>query len=182
MKKSIKLLWMVLIALPMVSLTSCGDDEPEPVVFKDYSYLLGMSDYSVKKEFVGVTSTTITDDETFAGYYFATNSDNVNSVYTYFTYFDYDNTDTLITYGNVVVVDSYLSKSLKSGEIQNELGSKFKYNTYDTEDECYVYTDEKKNIEVWYYPEDNDVMYIDTKNLNTKAGDWRANLRAALRK
>lgn len=48
MKKAMKLVWMVLLALPMISLTSCGDDDDTimddngvEVQFKDYSNLLG---------------------------------------------------------------------------------------------------------------------------------------------
>ena len=41
MKKAMKLVWMVLAALPMIALTACGDDEPDNgISFKDYSILL----------------------------------------------------------------------------------------------------------------------------------------------
>ena len=56
MKKAMKLVWMVLFALPLISLTACGDDDEitnddgVTINIKDYSDLLGKTRDEVMKK------------------------------------------------------------------------------------------------------------------------------------
>lgn len=66
MKKAIKLLWMVLFALPLISLVSCGDDEPEPSVeIGDISYTVS-EDNSAATFTVPVKISGLSDGESVA--------------------------------------------------------------------------------------------------------------------
>lgn len=134
MKKAMKFVWMVLFALPLLAVTSCGDDEPDGgISFNDYSDLIGKtsSDILDKK----MKDFTPTDQDLYGVYYAAydeetgvSNSlgDNIAEVDAYFTFFDEreDNPELYVTYTDCVMVDVELY-GFKDWEVINYLTNKY---------------------------------------------------------
>lgn len=110
MKKALKLVWMVLFALPMISLTACGDDDDlvdnetgATVNMKDYSDLLDKTKEDVSKK-MGIEVA----DQDEEGLYYVGISENVLGVSVLYSFGDFDENNVLKTYGKSVMVDVIL--------------------------------------------------------------------------
>lgn len=159
MKKAMKLVWMVLFALPIISLTSCEDDKDE--LFKDYSNLLGK------------TRTQVLDimnrpaDQEAEAFYFENINDvpNVDEVDVYWTFYDYDSNG-MVIFDKAVEVDTYLV-GLSAAEITNHLTDLYgKSKVLSYEDEGDVWEEirwEKGNKYIFFDSEDLAVSYVDKK-------------------
>ena len=151
MKKAMKLVWAVLMMLPMVAITSCEDDPKEEDLFADYSVLIGKS----RQQAIDYVGAQPIDDG--ADYQtFRINSEGIISVDALYSYQDG------VVLDKCVIVESYLNSYLTANSVNNFLLTKYTYEGTD-EDGWYVYT--SKDRQVYYIPEDNSVMYIDTKNM-----------------
>ena len=110
MKKALKLVWMVLFALPMISLTACGDDDDlvdnetgATVNMKDYSDLLDKTKEDVSKK-MGIEVA----DQDEEGLYYVGISKNVLGVSVLYSFGEFDENNVLKTYDKSVMVDVIL--------------------------------------------------------------------------
>ena len=166
-----KLVWMVLFALPIISLTSCEDDKDE--LFKDYSNLLGKTETEVLN-IMDRPATQVT-----AAIYFENINDvpNVEEVDVYWTLDDYDDNGNLIVFNKAVQVDTYLV-GLTSAEITNhltDLYGKSKVLTYEDEEDGDVWTEtrwEKGNKYIFFDAEDLTVTYVDKKEWDKSVANY----------
>lgn len=107
MKKAMKLVWMVLFALPLISLTACGDDDDDlvndetgaTVNIKDYSDLLDKS----QKDVMNKMGIDVTEQNEF-GLYYENVEKNVEEVDVLFTLFEEDH-GAYVTYDKSVMVN-----------------------------------------------------------------------------
>lgn len=90
MKKAMKLVWMVLFALPMISLTACGEDDDliddetgTTINLKDYSDLLNKSKEDVMKRM----DMKVTDSDE-DGIYYVDPAPGVEEVDIFYTFFE----------------------------------------------------------------------------------------------
>lgn len=110
MKKAMKLVWMVLFALPMISLTACGDDDElkgddgVTINLKDYSDLLDKTKEDVMKKMNIQVA-----DEDNDGIYYENVAPNVEAVDIYYTFFEENEYGAQQTYNKSVMVDVELS-------------------------------------------------------------------------
>ena len=174
MKKAIKLVWMVLFALPLISLTSCGDDDDPvnvggiEVSFKDYSYLIGKSRVEVQSDM----NLTISNQDQFGIYYDAetVNEPHIGDVDVFFTVFQKDDN------GNYILTE-------KASEIEVEVTGYTQAQIFDYLGEKYGkpsmneygrYTFEKGNLIVWFEWDEDDsiaeITYIDKKEWDKAYG------------
>lgn len=171
-KSFMKLVWMVMFALPLVMFTSCGDDkendEPETqTLFKDYSFLLRKTPSQVK------SSMGTPDDADVEGWYYEVNKDNVIDLYAFFTDLDEDEYGEYEIYDTVQIVDVNLDEDVKSNDVQNLFNKKYDMLEVD-EDGDYYYIAEKQKMGVVYSPSYNQVTYVNIeddygKSINKKA-------------
>lgn len=103
MKKAMKLVWMVLFALPMIGLTACGDeDEPDP--FKQYDNLIDKT----RSEVMKTVGAQISSEDLYGVYYDNLNEGNVKDLSVLFTLGEENNEGGLVTFDKAVWVDEYL--------------------------------------------------------------------------
>lgn len=193
MKKAFKLVWMVLFALPLISLTACGDDdEPDgSISFRDYSNLINedrndilnkkMKDYTPYYEDLFGVYYAAYDEETDLA-----NSlgDNISEVDAYFTFFEErtDNPDLYVTYEDCVMVDVELY-GFQEWEVANYLSNKYGKSTqmanglarYE-KDGKYIFLDNEDGIFVTYVDKKKYDGAFDTKATEF---DIKAGLKAA---
>ena len=109
-----KLVWMVLFALPLISLTACGDDDEDNDLFKDYSYLINKTRDDVKKN-LGVAPA----EEDLESLVYENIQPNIPTLIAWFTLWE-ENETGLVTYEKVQMVDVEL-KGLSYSEVYNHL-------------------------------------------------------------
>lgn len=158
MKKVLKLVWMVLFALPLISLTACGDEEEtivdaggEEVVFKDYSDLLGktMTDI-LNDKMKDFNPTMFTNGEGI--FYSALNNDlgmNVNYLAVYFAFTYVEDDEVYIVEGSKNEKAIWVTEDVSDftlDALANHLTSKYGKLTI-LSDGTYEYT--KGNMLVW---------------------------------
>lgn len=141
MKKVMKLVWMVLIALPMISLTACGDDDELGTInMKDYSSLLDKTrDDVLKKMNMDVAGS---DEE---GIYYLNVEEGVPEVDVFFTFFENNQYGTLQLYDKSVMVDVEVN-GFPYNDLLNFVNDKYGKGTMD-EDGIYVV--KKGDMYVW---------------------------------
>ena len=168
-----KLVWMVLAALPMIALTACGDDEPDNgISFKDYSFLLDEDRQEIlNKKMKGYEPV----EEDLYGVYYESDAitslgDNISEVNAYFTFWE-ETSYGYVTYEDCVQVDVCL-EGFADSDMFNYLTNKYgkAQMIEDDEDEDYVgYEFTKGNMYVWYDYIDKDeiwVSYVDKKEFD----------------
>ena len=167
MKKAMKLVWMVLVALPMIAITSCSkdDDDPENALFKDYSTLIGKTRQGVI-DYIGEDP--YSQDSEYQFFVFEEETIEYDHVVSVTAMYDDEEGNVLDKVSNV---GSVLDPALKNTSIQNYLNEKYDYEFVD-EDGDYVYT--KKDLYIFYTPATEDsfatVLYIDSKAFS-RAGE-----------
>lgn len=176
MKKTLKLALMALFVLPAMVFTACSDDENgdldknQVALFKDWSGLLGeKADKVINK--VGVDPYEEQyDGDNLEAQLFEVNANNVDVVVAQYT--DADG----ILFDKCVIVDSYLADNITATAATNYLTSIYHHDEVD-EDGWYWYS--YKDMTIIYFPEDNDVMYLDNKKIqDTKSGNLKEAVKA----
>lgn len=188
MKKAMKLVWMVLFALPMISLTACGDDDElensdgVTINLKDYSDLLDKSRNDVMDR-MGIEVT----DEDLDGIYYEDVNDNVSEVDVYYTFFEENEYGTEQRYEKSVMVEVDLV-GWTYDQIFNFVSKK--YGNGAMYQGMFVVT--KGDMYVWYEYDDSDntaeLTFVNKKEwdkvygeIKTKAGDVDVNAFRALK-
>lgn len=187
MKKTLKFAWMLLLALPTLAFTACGDDD-EPIVelpddevalFEDYSVLLGKNRQGVINYFGEEPYEMGADYQLFV-----VGENNVDDVRTWYSYFEGE------IFDEVVIVESYLSDELNTIEVSNFLNTLYEFEGID-DDGWFTY--KHGDYRINYIPEaaveedeiGNFVQYIDLKKLDSTKGndfDLKAATKAHIRK
>lgn len=160
MKKALKLVWMVLFALPMVAFTACGDDDKDDdddnggnggtntELFADYSPLVGKTRSQVIN-YMGNDPIYEVDGVTM-GYYV-----DRNNVETVVAMFELDD----VTSDRVLAVASTLDDDLNSVQVTRFLDGK--YTSLGDSGTYYFYTNSSQTLMIAYDIDDNTVMYYD---------------------
>lgn len=184
MKKAMKLVWMVLFALPMVAFTACGDDdEPDNgLKFKDYSVLLDKT----RKDIVDKEMKDYTPYETPAGALFYDNDGNalgqyIDEVDCYFTWDDPFNV--AVPEEKCVWVDTEMS-GVNAADLMNYLTDKYGKAAAENDDmDSYTFT--KGNMYVWYDIDAEEgvcyVGYVNKKSYDDYNNGNAQNIRKALK-
>lgn len=186
MKKALKLVLAALIALPVVSLTSCEDNEDNDL-FKDYSYLLDKTRENVKKDL----AVTPSDEDLEGVYYENFGQPNISDLFVWFTLWNY-NEEGLVTYDKAVMVDVCVT-GLTYTEVYNHLTKLYgeaKMIQYEDEEYDEIETElrwEKSGKYVWL-DDDEDGLWVtyakksewDKAEEGTKSAEG-VNIRAAHR-
>ena len=187
MKKAMKLVWMVLVALPMIAITSCSDDDKDELItddgvevkFEDYSKLLNktLSDI-LDKEMKDFNPDVYSDG---SGVFYNSEDDNdlginVNSVMVDFWFYDEDeNGDEIVLYKSqkslMVMEEVY---GFKQNDMYNFLTDKYGKPEM-LSDGTYEYS--KDNMYIWFeYINTNDIsIYYINKNEYDKYYRTKAN-------
>lgn len=163
MKKAIKLVWMVLFALPLISLTACGDDdEPDGgISFKDYSNLLNEDrEDIIQKKMKDFTPYYQDLDGIFYSREGNSLGNNIEEVDVYFTFADLDEDPSLVPDEESVYVDVELF-DFNSTDVFNYLTNKYG-KAESNGPGSYTFT--KGNMYVWYDYEDGSYMYVSYVN------------------
>lgn len=183
MKKAMKLVWMVLFALPMVAFTACDNDEPDNgKSFKDYSNLLNKTLTDILDKEMKNYQPYIQPDGSGVSYFDDANElgNNIENVNVWFTFFDEDAQGNYIMYPKSVVVESYV-EDFAEWEIKNYLTDKYG-KSEQFEDGGYQYT--YGNMYIWLdYVEDTGdwvVSYLNKKEYDALGKNVQA-LRRALK-
>ena len=175
MKKAMKLVWMVLFALPLISLTACGDDD-EPAPFKEYGYLIDKTRDKVIEDL----PFSVSEEETGALYYWDINTDHVSDLAVLFTFDEYDDKGALVVYNKAVWVSQFvygLSYQTVYNHLESQYGSgkimTIPATSEDPEENYFQFEHGGKYI--WLY---NDMMitYVkksdwDKLNVKTRGGE-----------
>lgn len=120
MKKAIKLVWMVLFALPMVSLTACGDDDENSAPFKEYDYLLGKT----INQAVNDLPFEVSAQDVEGVFYVGINYQGVADLYVANSFGDKDDKGATIVYNEVVYVMENLMENVNYVDVANYLEDK----------------------------------------------------------
>lgn len=171
MKKAMKLVWMVLFALPLISLTACGDDDEitnddgVTINIKDYSDLLGKTrDEVMKKMNMEVAEA---DEE---GIVYIDPENNVLAVGAYYTFFEENEYGALITYNKSVDVEVYIT-DFSYDDLYNFVSNKYgKGQMYED-----ILVVSKGNMYVWLYWNDEtswgELSFVDKKEWDKNYGE-----------
>lgn len=168
MKKAVKLVWMLLFALPVLSLTSCENDDDKDLVynnsgigvdFKQYQDLLNKDRDDVMKKM----NIEVADADEFGIFYenVQTSIPELDVYYTFFYENEYGATE---TYEKSVWVDIMLDK-FSNDELYNFLTDKYGKGSMN-EDDIMVYT--KGNLYVFYDYVDTNEIWISYVNKSEK--------------
>ena len=183
MKKAMKLVWMVLFALPMVAFTACGDDEPDNgLKFKDYSELLNKD----RKDIVDNKMKGMTPYWSVTGALFYDNDGNdlgqyIDEVDCYFTW---DDPETVtVPEDKCIWVDTEMS-GVNANDLFDYLSNKYGKATADSDDmDAYSFT--KGNMYVWYDIDREEgvcyVGYVNKKSYDDYKNGNAQNLRKVLK-
>lgn len=179
MKKAMKLVWMVLFALPLISLTACGDDDLEnedgaTVNLKDYSDLLDKT----QKDVMNKMDMDVTDQDQY-GLYYENVDKNVEEVDVFYTFFEENEYGAIVTYDKSVMVEVDL-KGFTYDDVYNFCSSKYgKGEMYDG-----MLVIKKGDMYVWYeYNNDGTAELTFVKKsewdkvygeIKTKGGEFNA--------
>ena len=173
---------MMLLALPMLAITSCSDDEngnlgkDEVPLFKDYSQVIGKDSKDVQK-WMGEEP----DEEystTGLEVFYPASDTNVDFVFVVYSI------EPGIINKKCVAVDSYLSSKLTTTQVTNYLAKCYDFDEVDEDgDYWYYYKDYVILYTPAYTDEDgdyagNDVYYADKKAFETRGVDFKAAIKA----
>lgn len=184
-----KLVWMMLIALPMVAFTACGDEDDTitddagnavKVDLKKYSDLLDKTRDDVMKR-VGLA----VSEETLEGiFYHDLNDDYIDELDIFYTFDERNENGALVTYEKSVAVALELY-GFSYTDMFNHLQDLYGKGNFDEEG---TYVMEKSGMYIWfdYYDDgETDITYIQKKewdkiNISTRSEAKNA-FRAAIR-
>ena len=141
-------------------------------LFPNYSILLDKTRQEVRNFFT-VAPQTVGD----YGQYYALDGKSIKAVEVYFTFFQEDSNGEYITSDEAEIVISNLVDTMEANKVQSYLDNLYKYKQID-EDGSFVF--EGDDMEVWFYPEDKQVWYVDDDYYDTRAGG-RAALKEAVK-
>lgn len=179
MKKAMKLVWMVLFALPMLTLTACGDDDDElvddntgtTVELKDYSDLIGKK-YTEVLDKMGQNFDKDETNQYMIVYYDL--DTNVSELDVFFTFFEPEDAPTL--YDKAVFVNVEVS-GFSNAYLLNRLQKLYGEGTAHEDEGEVWYTYEKDGKYILYEfdaaNQEGEIAYFDKKEYdkvyNTKA-------------
>lgn len=182
MKKAMKLVWMVLFALPFLTLTACGDDDElvddntgATVELKDYSDLIGKK-YTEVLDKMGQN---FDKDETNQYQIVYYNIDtNVSELDVAFTFYEPEDAPTL--YEKAVFVNVEVN-GFSNSYLLNRLQKLYGEGTAHEEDGEIWYTYEKDGKYVLYeydaYSQEGEISYFDKKEYD-KVFDTKADAKS----
>lgn len=186
MKKAMKLVWMVLFALPMVAFTACGDeDEPDNgLKFKDYSVLLNKDRKDILEKqmkdctpyYQNLDGIFYDNDGNDLGQY-------INEVDCYFTFEDLEENPSAVPEEKCVWVDTEMS-GVNAADLMNYLTDKYGKAAAENDDmDSYTFT--KGNMYVWYDIDAEEgvcyVGYVNKKSYDDYNNGNAQNIRKALK-
>lgn len=167
MKKAMKLVWMVLFALPMISLTACGDDDDLiddntgiSINMKDYSDLLDKTRDDVMKKM----NMDVADSDN-NGIYYENVENGVPEVDVYYTFFEDNEYGAQQTYEKSVMVD-VLVDGFPYNDLLNFVINKYGKGNLNNEG---IYLIKKGDMYVWLEWDDE---YEDGYITFVKKSEW----------
>ena len=188
MKKTIKLVWMMLFALPFVAFTSCSDDDDlednntgTKVELKDYSDLIGKKYNDVIKKMGGNYDTEASNQFQLV---YINPDDNVTYLDALYTFYDegtdgnyYPNSTT--PYEKCVQVDVNV-KGFDGTYLINRLQDFYGKTQFDTDEEgTYAFWDKDGKYIIYEFVNgEGEITYIDKKEFDKAYPDDAANFQA----
>lgn len=183
MKKAMKLVWMVLFALPMISLTACGDDDDlvddntgSTVELKDYSDLIGKKYNEVTDKLGSNYDLEETNQYQIVYYDYDVN---VTEIGVYFTFYEEVSEDVYKRYETAVMVNVDV-KGFSNAYLIDRLQKLYGEGTpHEDEDGLYFTYEKSGKYIIYVYDAENqegEITYVDKKefdkvNVRTKGAD-----------
>lgn len=168
MKKAVKLVWMLLFALPVLSLTSCENDDEKDLVynnngtgvdFKQYQDLLNKTRDDVMKK-MGIE---VADADEY-GIFYENVQTSIPELDVYYTFFNENEYGATVTYEKSVWVDIMLT-NFSDDELYNFLSDKYGKGSMNDAG-IMVYT--KGNLYVFYDYVDTNEIWVSYLNKSEK--------------